>query len=126
LASVLTTLFLNWEIKRVFLAIALPTLWPTNYSIFSSFDEVGNASIIASTYNRNVPHYIEEAISTQTFVFLNLTAGFPSWGTGWRNVEPGIISGYLYGKKVVIIGIESFENKEIVNLAKKIYEEING
>lgn len=41
-----------------------------------------------------------------------------------RNVKAGIVSGYVDGKKVVIVGIEQCDEKDLVNLAESIYEEI--
>ena len=112
------------ELHLRFLSMAIPALWPTNYSICSSFNDIGDAPILVSTYDRSVPYYIEKATNVHTFVFLNLTASFPSWGMGWRNVKAGIISGSVDGKKVVIVGIEQSDEKDLVTLAESIYEEI--
>ena len=38
-------------------------------------------------------------------------------------MKAGIISGYVDGKKVVIVGIEQCDEKDLVNLAETIYEE---
>jgi len=111
------------ELNMRFLSMALPALWPANYSIFSSFDRIGNAPIVVSTYDKNVLNYIENATHTNTFVFLNHTAVFPPWGTDWRNVKPGIISGYMEDKKVIILGVASLQG-DISDLAESIYEEI--
>ncbi len=105
-----------------FLQTALPALWPDNYSISSNI--YTQASIVITIFDKTIPTYIGGIYKAHTFVFLNLTAGFPSWGNGWRNIEPGITSGHIYGKKVFVIGIGSFENNEIVKLAERIYEYI--
>jgi len=107
-----------------FLSLALPALWPANHSIFSNSDEVGNAPVLVSTYDKNILNYIENATHTNTFVFLNHTAVFPPWGTDWRNVKPGIISGYMEDKKIIILGV-AFLQGDISDLAESIYEEIS-
>jgi len=52
-----------------FLSMAIPALWPTNYSISSNFDEAGKVPILVSTYDKNVLNYVKDATHTRTFVF---------------------------------------------------------
>ena len=107
--------------------MAIPALWPTNYSIFSNFNEVGNVPILVSTYDKSVLNYVKDATHTHTFVFLNLTAVFPSWGEGWKNLKQGIISGHLEGKRVLIIGIKLIpltDSEDLSILAKTIFEKL--
>ena len=111
-----------------FLSMALPALWPTEYSIFSNFDEAGNASFLVSRYDESVFDYVKDISHTHTFVFLNLTASFPSWGEGWKNVEQGVISGHLEGKRILIVGIKAIllnDGEDLSRLAKTIFEEIS-
>lgn len=111
------------RVNTRFLSLALPALWPENYSIASNFDEIGTASILISSYDEDVLNYIMNATYANTFVFLNITAAFPFWGTDWRNVKPGIVTGHLGDRRVIIVGVESVR-EDLSDWAESIYEEL--
>jgi len=112
------------ESQIIFLNMALPSLWPTNYTIVSDFNEVGNASIIVSIYDNIAQEsIINRSTFANNFVFLNKSVETPVWGTEWREISSGILSGYFENKKVIIIGVNNLHG-DLSSIAEKVYEEL--
>ena len=89
-----------------FLAMAIPSLWPTNYSIVTDPSSLNGASTVVTTYYDNATSLLNQN-SVNALVLLNATASIPSWGYGWTAHSAGIIVGFLDGKKVAIVGVDS-------------------
>ena len=106
-----------------FLSMMLPALWHVNYSIVNSFDETSNARIIVSQYDNSVYAYILNSTTANGFVFVNSTASIPLWGSEWRQVASGIISGLESNRKVVIVASSTLENN-ISKTAEIIYSSL--
>lgn len=110
-----------------FLSMAIPALWPTNYTIVSNITATKNANILITTYDKNVTNYIDNQSNTNTFIFLNTTATTPTWGTNWKTIQQGMISGNLNGKTILIIGISTIQldnYEDLSKLAALIFESI--
>jgi hypothetical protein len=89
-----------------FLAMAIPSLWPTQYTIASNIDAMNNSGSIVTTLFSNATELVNQP-DVNSLVLLNATASIPSWGDGWVRHSDGIVAGYLDGKKVVLVGADS-------------------
>jgi hypothetical protein len=103
-----------------FLSMALPSIWPMNYSIVSEFNETGRALVVVSTYDKSVPTYLQESQSANSYVFLNATARSPTWGTKWQEIRDGILLGNYENKRVIIVGLNA--KMDISELANAVYQ----
>ena len=112
------------EDKMSFLSMAVPALWPCNYSIVSDRGETKNTPIAVSLYDTDALNYTRESTATRTYVFLNESAEAPSWGASWINLGPGIVSGAVGEKRVIIIGVDSVRNN-LLEIANSIYNQIS-
>lgn len=105
-----------------FLSMALPALWPANYSVTSEINNITGSSILVSVYNHNALERLETINSIQTVVFLNLTASIPDWGDEWMRIDDNILTGNLEGTKIILVGASLIDGANVEDLAEKIYE----
>jgi hypothetical protein len=97
--------FISTDYVR-FLAMAIPSLWPTNYSIVSDPSSLNDANTVVTPYYDNATNLLDQS-SVNALVLLNATASIPTWGYNWTTHSPGIVAGFLDGKKVAIVGVDS-------------------
>ncbi|MGA2573488.1 MAG: hypothetical protein ABSF36_04700 [Candidatus Methanomethylicaceae archaeon] len=97
--------FISTDYVR-FLAMGIPSLWSANYSIVSDPSSLGGVSTVVTPYYDNATSLLDQS-SVSSLVLLNATASFPSWGNGWTAHSGGIVAGFLDGKKVAIVGVDS-------------------
>jgi hypothetical protein len=86
--------------------MGIPSLWSANYSIVSDPSSLGGVSTVVTPYYDNATSLLDQS-SVSSLVLLNATASFPSWGNGWTAHSGGIVAGFLDGKKVAIVGVDS-------------------
>ena len=60
---------------------------------------------MVTPYYNNATSLLDQS-SVSALVLLNATASFPSWGNGWTAHSAGIVTGFLDGKKVAIVGVD--------------------
>jgi hypothetical protein len=89
-----------------FLSMAIPSLWPTQYTIASNIDALNGSGTVITTLFSNATDLVYQP-AVNSLVLLNATASIPSWGDGWVRHSDGIMAGYLDGKKVVLVGVDS-------------------
>lgn len=82
---------------------AIASLWPEDYSIVKVIGETSGADVLLANFNKMSESYVSSAAQINKFIFFNWTAAPPSWGSGWVEVLPGVISGSHYGKEVLIV-----------------------
>ena len=104
-----------------FLAMTIPALWTTDYTITRNLTETPDASTIISTYDKSTHNFVAESTSAGIFVFLNQTATTPTWGTGWQTIQTNIVSGYVDNKKVILCGTKLIDQENINSVAEIIY-----
>lgn len=109
-----------------FLAMAIPSLWSTNYTIVTDTSALQNASTIITALSGD-PTYLLTNISASSLVLLNATASVPSWGDDWVYHSGGIVSGSLDGKNVMIVGVNSPQVLgNLTGVSADLYKSIYG
>jgi hypothetical protein len=109
-----------------FLAMAIPSLWPGNYSIVTDPSSLNGASTVVTPYYDNATSLLDQS-SVNALVLLNASASFPSWGNGWTAHSAGIVAGFLDDKKVAIVGVDSPQVVgNMTGVAADLYQFIYG
>jgi hypothetical protein len=111
------------ENRLGFLSMALPAMWPVQYSFVNSFSDAKSAAIAVSLYDNDVPKIIQNATDINTFVFFNMTAIPPPWGSEWKQVSPGIICGSMEDKRIVIVNAGALQG-DMAKMAENVYSAI--
>jgi hypothetical protein len=106
-----------------FLTMAIPALWPTDYTIVQNPTEAQNTSTIISTYDKSTPAFIQES-TAKVFVLFNQTVAQPSWGANWQEVHPAMITGIIDEKKIIICATRDINKENILIIADIIYQQI--
>lgn len=110
-----------------FLAISIPSLWPTGYRIVNDSSLAVNASVVVSPYSAYINSTMLSFRQDATVVLLTLILSTPSWGTGWHTPFPGTLAGTYEGRQVFIV--QSNTPQLIGNLtaySQQLYGEITG
>lgn len=109
-----------------YLTMTVPALWPEKYCIFSDSRGISNSSVICQAYDDSSLENLRLS-NARTFILFNASASFPAWGEGWQKDGNDVIQGYLDGKKVFIVGIESALNRygDLEDTSSSIYTMLN-
>jgi hypothetical protein len=105
-----------------FLSMALPALWPVNYSVSPDLNSTAESSILFSVYDHSVLERLEVINSTQTVILINLTASIPEWGNEWTRNNENVFTGTLSGNKIILVGASGIDGANLEDLAKDVYE----
>jgi hypothetical protein len=106
-----------------FLNMIIPSLWHKDYSIVNGFNETGNATIALSLYDESAKTWIATSPNITTFVFIKDNVLPPAWGSSWKEVVPGLMTGYLESKRVIIADTSVF-NGNLTEISQAIYSAI--
>jgi hypothetical protein len=123
------TVVLDWSVADTlrFLAISIPSLWPTGYSIVANSSLVGNASVVFTPYGPTINSTILKFGEGATVVLISPSLAAPAWGEGWATQIPGTLEGAFEGRRVIIV--ESDSPHILGNLtafSQQLYGEVSG
>jgi hypothetical protein len=110
-----------------FLAISIPSLWPTGYSIVTNSSLAANASVVFTPYGPTINSTILKFGEGARVVLISTSLATPGWGTGWATALPGTLAGMYEGRRVIIV--ESGSTHILGNLtafSNQLYEEVSG
>ncbi len=123
------TVVLDWgQVETLrFLAISIPSLWPTGYSIVTNSSLAANASVVFSPYGPTINSTILKFGEGATVVLIPTSLATPGWGADWATTLPGTLAGTYEGRRVIIV--ESGSAYILGNLtafSHQLYEEVYG
>lgn len=86
-----------------FLAVSVPALWPTGYSVVHNSSLAANASVVFAPIGSTINSTILNFANSATVVLISSNLNAPGWGTGWAPMIPGTLEGAFEGRRVIII-----------------------
>jgi hypothetical protein len=109
-----------------FLSVAVPSIWPVNYTVYSDYNLSGSESTLVTTYRTGINEYVAPLQNIRTVILFNSVLFQPSWGEGWVPLASGVISGTYQGKQYIIVAANAQQLVgKLTTFASWLYDKTN-